>query len=61
MPTVPKKMKNKQVDENYEECAFEINKKIPWYGLINKEFVLAEIDKKEDIERAEKIINLLSN
>ncbi len=50
------KIRNNKLDSYYEECALEVNKEIPWYGLVNKEFVLAEIDKKEDIKRAEKII-----
>jgi len=53
------KMENKDFEAYYEEHALEINKTIPWYGLIDNRLVLAEVDRKEDVERAEQVIKKL--
>jgi len=47
-------------DEYYEECAVKIAKSIPWYGLVGGSMDLAEVDRIEDVERAEQVIELLS-
>ncbi len=43
----------------YEDCAFLASKKLPWQG-ISQEFAWAEIDKPEDIERAEKVLSRIN-
>ena len=50
-----------KLSEYYEETAFEVGKKIPLHGVINEErLLLSEIDRKEDIPRAEEVIKNLN-
>ena len=48
-------------DLYYEECALQVSKKIPWYGLVGDGRMLVEIDIKEDVARAEKVLDRMSS
>jgi len=49
-------LENKQYGEYYEDCAYQISKTIPWYGLITQKNQWSEIDKPEDVPRAMKVL-----
>ncbi|MFC1685686.1 NTP transferase domain-containing protein [Nanoarchaeota archaeon] len=44
------------LDEYYEDCAYNASKISPWYGFVDLNLAWSEIDKKEDIPRALKSI-----
>lgn len=45
----------------YEDCAFKAANFIPWYGYIDENLAWSEVDKKEDIKRAEKVIKRIGS
>lgn len=51
-----KQIANGKTSEYYEDCAFKASKLAPWYGIVEKRACWAEIDKREDIERAKRIL-----
>jgi choline kinase len=55
-----KRVNKGREDSYYEECALIVAKDKPWfrpwYGLVGDSNYLAEVDRKEDIERAETLI-----
>lgn len=52
---------NNILDEYYEDCAFRTSNLISWKGHINKDLLWSEIDKKEDIAKAEEVARSINS
>jgi len=55
------KMKKGEFEEYYEDCAYRANKIMPWYGLVKENLAWSEVDKKEDIKRAMRVLERLGS
>ncbi len=51
------KLNGERADEYYEENALEVHRnKMPWYGFVNSDFVLAEVDRPKDVILVNKLL-----